>query len=349
MKKSTISAIAGILVAVVCALVLGIATSWFTNWNAKTWFDNWGQGAEQPDPDAEPPVVDSSVVVTPIEDSASKISLASVRDVTSADTVVLEAMVTPDIAENKAVDWSVSWSENAPLAETATVTDYVTVTPASDGALTATLKCLKAFRGNEIIVTVTTREGEYAAQAVVTFKGFPSSLTVNNNNNATQDLAATGTYSVSLDNIFHDVDDSYKANIKLDGVSVGGTYTSALYIAIDGEDLTDRRDHYDQTKTGASVLDLHTADNVSFANCVSVALNADKTAIEVKFTADLLGMYVEDVSSIFGSWKGVYKGDLAAYADISVICGSLSRTFRVNFTYTATPHKVTLNVSNIEF
>ena len=104
MKKSTISAIAGILVAVVCALVLGIATSWFTNWNAKTWFENWGQGAEQPDPDAEPPVVDSSVVVTPIEDSASKISLASVRDVTSADTVALTATVTPDIAENKAVD-----------------------------------------------------------------------------------------------------------------------------------------------------------------------------------------------------------------------------------------------------
>lgn len=347
MKKSTISAIAGILVAVVCALVLGIATSWFTNWNAKTWFNNWGKGTEQTDP--ETPVVDSSVVVAPIEDSASKISLASARENTSADTVTLEATVTPDIAENKAVDWSVSWGENAPLAETATVTDYVTVTPASDGALTATLKCLKAFRGNEIIVTVTTRDGEHTAQAVVTFKGFPSTLTVNNNNNATQDLTSTGAYSVSLGNIFNDVDDSYKSNIKIDGVSVGGTYTSALYIAMDGENLGDNSSHYDQIKTGASVLDLHTADNVSFANCVSVTLNADKTAVEVKFIADLLGMYVEDVSSIYNSWKGVYKGDLAAYADISVICGSLSRTFRVNFTYTATPRKVTLNVSNIEF
>ena len=70
----------------------------------------------------------------------------------------LTATVEPANAPDKAVDWSVAFVN--PASEWATgktVTDYVTVTPTSDGALTATVQCLQAF-GEQITVTVASRQ-----------------------------------------------------------------------------------------------------------------------------------------------------------------------------------------------
>ena len=70
----------------------------------------------------------------------------------------LTATVTPSHAMNKEVDWSVAFVDpETAWAKGKTVTDYVTVTPESDGALTATVECLQAFAA-EIKVTVTSRE-----------------------------------------------------------------------------------------------------------------------------------------------------------------------------------------------
>ena len=74
----------------------------------------------------------------------------------------LTATVEPSNAVNKAVDWSVSFvNPSSSWATGKTVTDYVTVTPTSDGALTATVQCLQAF-GEQIKVTVTHRNNENA-------------------------------------------------------------------------------------------------------------------------------------------------------------------------------------------
>ena len=82
----------------------------------------------------------------------------------------LTATITPDNATNKAVDWAVAFVE--PLSEWATgktVTDYVTVTPASDGALTANVECLQAF-GKQIKITVTSRDNkDIKAECTVDF------------------------------------------------------------------------------------------------------------------------------------------------------------------------------------
>ena len=75
---------------------------------------------------------------------------------------LLTATITPDNADNKAVDWSVSFVN--PASEWATgktVTDYVTVTPTADGALTANVECLQVF-GEQIKVTVISRDNENA-------------------------------------------------------------------------------------------------------------------------------------------------------------------------------------------
>lgn len=74
----------------------------------------------------------------------------------------LTATVEPANAPDKAVDWSVAFvNPSSEWATGKTVTDYVTVTPTSDGALTATVQNLKAF-GEQIKVTVTHRENENA-------------------------------------------------------------------------------------------------------------------------------------------------------------------------------------------
>ncbi len=74
----------------------------------------------------------------------------------------LTATVEPANAPDKAVDWSVAFvNPSSSWATGKTVTDYVTVTPTSDGALTATVQNLKAF-GEQIKVTVTHRENATA-------------------------------------------------------------------------------------------------------------------------------------------------------------------------------------------
>lgn len=70
----------------------------------------------------------------------------------------LTATITPDNATNKAVDWTIAFvNAESEWATGKTVTDYVTVTPTSDGALTANVECLQAF-GEQVRVTVTSRD-----------------------------------------------------------------------------------------------------------------------------------------------------------------------------------------------
>lgn len=75
----------------------------------------------------------------------------------------LTATITPDNATNKAVDWSVAFvNPSSAWASGKSVTNYVTVTPTSDGALTANVECKQAF-GEQIKVTVTSRDNENAS------------------------------------------------------------------------------------------------------------------------------------------------------------------------------------------
>ena len=76
-----------------------------------------------------------------------------------ADTAyTLTATVEPDYAGEKEFDWSIKFQNaSSSWANGKTVTNYVTVTPTSDGADTATVECKQAF-GEKIIVTCTSRD-----------------------------------------------------------------------------------------------------------------------------------------------------------------------------------------------
>ena len=123
----------------------------------------------------------------------------------------MEAVVYPETAENKQVDWSVAWGDSA---NTANVTDYVTVTPSSDGSTIATVTCDKGFEG-DIVVTVTMRESGYMASCVVKVVGVPTEMNVTTELSE-QDgayhlgIGETYTFNVALDNPFHSVGSDYQ-------------------------------------------------------------------------------------------------------------------------------------------
>ncbi|MDE5721717.1 MAG: hypothetical protein K2I30_03120 [Clostridia bacterium] len=146
-------------------------------------------------------------------------------------TVNVTASVEPSTATNKAVDWSVMWADST---NTANVTDYVTVTPASNGSTTATVTCYKAFTG-DILVVVTTREGGYTADCVVTFVGKPTSLTltsVNANKSGDKYGLGVGTtydFNINLTNAINAVGAAYKdysVAVVATGDLTVGTYES---------------------------------------------------------------------------------------------------------------------------
>lgn len=82
----------------------------------------------------------------------------------------LTATITPSNATNQKVDWTVKWKNaNSTWAKGKTVTDYVTVTPTSDGALTANVECKQAF-GEQVQVVCTSRQNtEASATATVDY------------------------------------------------------------------------------------------------------------------------------------------------------------------------------------
>ena len=101
-----------------------------------------------------------------------------------ADTAYrLTATIMPENATDKTVDWAIAWAvppqhsggtigdedPGSVWAMGKTVTDYVTVTPTSDGALTANVECLKDFSA-QVKVTVTSRvNSEVKANCLVDY------------------------------------------------------------------------------------------------------------------------------------------------------------------------------------
>lgn len=121
---------------------------------------------------------------------------------TARAEVRIEAYVVPENANNREMDFSVAWDEGAQRSAEP-VTDYVTVTPESDGSRVATVACIKGFGDDIILITVTTRDGGFQATCTVTFEGTPNSLKFMYNNTeytSTSEITvqANAEYSIGL-------------------------------------------------------------------------------------------------------------------------------------------------------
>lgn len=132
----------------------------------------------------------------------------------SSVEVRIEAYVYPESAANKEVDFSVAWG-NAPTHGSEEVTNYLTVTPDSDGSTIATVSCKKAFGDDTIIITVTTREGGYTATCTVSFTGIASGIEITSSTATKKSTSERGeyyelgtsktyTFDIGLSNAFDD-------------------------------------------------------------------------------------------------------------------------------------------------
>lgn len=124
--------------------------------------------------------------------TAMTVRAATLSNERSAD-VRIEAYVYPDTAVNKKVDYSVAWG-TAPEHGSEQVSNYLTVTPDSDGSAIATVKCKKAFGNDKIIITVTTRDGGYTATCTVSFVGTASGISITSSNANLTNTSERGNY-----------------------------------------------------------------------------------------------------------------------------------------------------------
>lgn len=244
-KSSNTSALRGfvltLVIIILAVCVMAAMTNGFTNWNPYGWFDDKPADEQQPDGENNAPI-DATIT------NGEHVTLAMSAATTAAEdgytkSVTLTATVMPEDAPDKTVDWSIAWNE-APTYGENPVTDYVTVTPQSDGSNVATVTCHKAFGTDTVIVTVTTRTGGYTASAQIVYAGLPTELIIDAGSaSAVQDAGwgvqvhevNVGTnyqFSISPDNGFHSIGADFVPNYTIEYVGVGDVYfkkISTLY------------------------------------------------------------------------------------------------------------------------
>lgn len=167
-KSKVLNGIFGGILALVIAggvAAVGVLSNGFKDWNK---FKKDDTKQEQPMPPSE----DSGGLDITAE-ASNGIRLMSMKlapmqcaaygvaaNAESAYTVT--ATVYPEDAANKLLDWTVSFKNaSSTWASGKKVTDYVTVTPSSDGALTAVVQNIAAF-GEQVVVKVTSRDNTSA-------------------------------------------------------------------------------------------------------------------------------------------------------------------------------------------
>ena len=132
----------------------------------------------------------------------------------------IQAIIEPSTAKNASVDWSVEWGEK----QNGAVTDYLTVTPDSDGSLSATVTCKQPFTG-EIVVVCVTRQGGYVATCTVTYAGQPTDITLTGSTQETDGayrfgIGNTYEYTVEMSNPFGSVGEKFN-NVTVSVTGVG--------------------------------------------------------------------------------------------------------------------------------
>lgn len=221
MKKTKISII-------VTSLLLLVATM-FTMVSCTT-------GNKPSTDDKREKLVETTALSTKFVNTSNIKLMAETEPMVAASTGVITQRITatvyPENASNKQVDWSIAWENNS---NTTTVSDFVTVTPDSDGSTSATVTCKQAFIGT-IIITATTRQNGYKANCIVTFVGVPANIEVSTSltpglNGYHLAVGNTYTFNTSLTNPFGSVGDDYK-NLKVTVCGVGTIKVAAKEVYV---------------------------------------------------------------------------------------------------------------------
>ena len=167
-KNTGVKALCSALIILLIATIgIAIPSKGFTDWSK---FKKNPQ-VEQPDKPGEQKPSGDDVVIEQIEASGILLSAAIASADESGVTQRFTATITPSEATNQKVNWSVAFKNaGSEWANGKNISDYVTVTPTSDGSLYADVTCKAAF-GEQIILTVTSRDNaEAKATATVDYR-----------------------------------------------------------------------------------------------------------------------------------------------------------------------------------
>lgn len=190
MKKSIIVLVAIALIFAIGLTVVGIGSSGFSNWDTNSWFNKETQ-TEQKSENTKPV---GDLEFTPSNTEVMMLSVSNPVALASASgytkTVTVTATIMPADVPDKSVDWYIAWADES---VTATLSDYVTITPTSNGSLTANVTCKQSFN-NDVVITVVTRVGGMSATCMVTYVGAPESVVITGNGVSTTSHSGIGSY-----------------------------------------------------------------------------------------------------------------------------------------------------------
>lgn len=193
-KNIGVKALCSVLIVLLLATIgIAIPSKGFTDWSK---FKKNPQ-VEQPDkPGEEQKPGTDDVVIEQIEASGILLSAAIASADESGVTQRFTATITPSDATNQKVNWSVAFKNaGSEWANGKNISDYVTVTPTSDGSLNADVTCKAAF-GEQIILTVTSRDNaEAKATATVDYrkKVIDCEIKLNGSDSDVVDFSLAGT------------------------------------------------------------------------------------------------------------------------------------------------------------
>lgn len=341
-KNTGVKALCSVLIILLIATIsIAIPSKGFTDWSK---FKKNPQ-VEQPDKPGEEqkPGGGDNIDVEQIETNGVLLSMATATADDGTVSKILTATVTPENAENKTVDWSIYWADDAPLKDK-DISEYLTLTPTADGALTATVTCKKSFRGSVAYIKVTTRVGGYEALCSVTFTGIPSQLNVNTTAlKTTSDgqkylIANTSSgFAVNLANVFGDIDESYYDKITVSVEGVGSFVVDTL--------LVDRNGDHWSGKPSVRTLD-SLKDNFVTVNYQNKNITIQtKKVVENYYHGVTGGSAGGTYTDHFKSWENNEVG----YFKITVSCAELNLQQVFSFRITSSINGVGLSQSTITF
>ena len=167
-KSKVLNGILGGILALVIAggvAAVGVFSNGFKDWNK---FKKDDTKQEQPMPPSEDSggsdiTAEASNGIRLMSMKLAPMQYAAYGVAANAESAyTVTSTVYPEDAANKLLDWTVSFKNaSSTWASGKKVTDYVTVTPSSDGALTAVVQNIAAF-GEQVVVKVTSRDNTSA-------------------------------------------------------------------------------------------------------------------------------------------------------------------------------------------
>ena len=167
-KSKVLNGILGGILALVIAggvAAVGVFSNGFKDWNK---FKKDDTKQEQPIPPSEDSggsdiTAEASNGIRLMSMKLAPMQYAAYGVAANAESAyTVTATVYPEDAANKLLDWTVSFKNaSSTWASGKKVTDYVTVTPSSDGAMTAVVQNIAAF-GEQVVVKVTSRDNTAA-------------------------------------------------------------------------------------------------------------------------------------------------------------------------------------------